>query len=344
MPKNTQSHALSIFLGMAVVILIGWMLVQLRFIFLPMVLGIFISFLLNPVVNYMTRFKVPRFLAVILTLFLAVCALTLVGTVVLQSLSSFQDQFPKYEDQIRQMIAQAKQLSRLDYGPINRDRVLAELGKLSLSSFVGSTMASFLSFLTYFVFTLVFAVFFMAGSHRLPDKIRRAFPPERAQGINWALESISQQFQRYILAKTLTSFITGGMMIIVCLLFGVDFPITWGFFTFLLNYIPTVGVLIASIPPPVIALIQHGTWVTPIWIIAVLIAVMMTLGNVIEPKILGESVNLSPLVTLFAIILWGWLWGPVGMLLSVPITAMIKFTCDHVEELRPIGVLMGSET
>ena len=133
-------------------------------------------------------------------------------------------------------------------------------------------------------------------------------------------------------------------MVVVCLIFGIDFAVTWGFFTALLNFIPTIGVFAACIPPPLMVLIQDGSWGTVFWVVLCLFAVMMTLGNIVEPIILGDSVNLSPLVALLAIIFWGWLWGPAGMLVSIPITALIKFTCDHVAGLKPVGVLMGGET
>ena len=334
-------RALTIFLGLAITILMGWLLMTLRFVFLPLVLAVFVAFLLNPLVNWLTRHKVPLFIASSLAIVLMILVLYLTGTMVLKSLVAFQNEFPKYEIQFQSMVARAEQLANLDIGPLTNARLRQELARLSLSSVVGSILNSFFSFMTYLVFTFVFVIYFLTGSPRLPEKIKRSFSPERADTINQAVNSIGQQVQRYIWAKTLTSIITGAMMIIVCLIFGVDFPITWGFFTFLLNWIPTLGVFIASIPPPLLVLISTGSWVTALWVVVILTAVFMTLGNYIEPIILGESVNLSPLMALFALIVWGWLWGPAGMIVAVPITAMIKFTCDNVEGLRPLGVLMG---
>ena len=334
-------RSLTIFLGLAITILMGWLLMTLRFVFLPLVLAVFITFLLTPLVNWLTRRKIPLFIASAVTIILAVMVLYLTGTMVLKSLVAFQSEFPKYELQIQGMVGRAEQLADLNIGPLTNERLREELSRLSLSSVVGSILNSFFSFLTYLVFTFVFVIYFLTGSPRLPEKIKRSFSPQRAETINQAVNSIGRQVQRYIWAKTLTSIITGGLMIIICLIFKVDFPITWGFFTFLLNWIPTLGVFIASIPPPILVLISTGSWVTALWVVVILSAVFLTLGNYIEPIILGESVNLSPLMALFALIFWGWLWGPAGMIVAVPVTAMVKFTCDNVEELRPLGVLMG---
>ena len=339
-----MQRAQTIFLGLAVTVIICWLLTVLKFVFLPLVLALFFSFLLNPLVNWMTKYKIPRVLAVSFAIILALAVLFLVGNTVLNSLVAFSDEFPKYENQIREMVQKAERISRLNIGPITQERIMDELNRLSLSSLVGSTLNSFFSFLLYLLFTLVFVIYFLLGMAKLPDKIRRAFPPEQAKTITKAVQNITIQVQQYILAKTVTSVITGGMMLLVCLVFRVDFPITWAFFTFLANFIPTIGVFVASIPPPLVALIKFGSWSMALWVAVALIVIMMTLGNIIEPRILGDSVNLSPMVALFALIFWGWLWGPAGMLVAVPVTAMLKFTCDHIDGLRPIGVLMGGES
>jgi predicted PurR-regulated permease PerM len=336
-------RALTIFLGLSLAIIGCWLLKLLKIVFLPLVIALLFTFLLGPAVEWLTRRRIPLVLAVLAVLTLSLALVFASGFMVLQSLASFTDEFPKYEEGIRVMVERAKALSRLEAGPINRDRITAELSRLSLSEVVGSTLNSFFNFLTYIMFTLVFLIYFLLGMPKLPAKIQKAFPPDQARIINEAVQSITLQVQRYILAKTFTGFVTGLLMMLTCVAFGVDFPITWGFFTFLLNFIPTLGAMVASIPPPLVALVKFG-WVDALWMLMILTALMVVLGNLLEPRVLGESVNLSPLVTLFALIFWAWLWGPAGMIVAVPVTAMIKFTCDHVPDLRPIGVLMGGRT
>ncbi len=95
--------------------------------------------------------------------------------------------------------------------------------------------------------------------------------------------------------------------------------------------------------PTLVAVIQFADWIMPLWVLITLAVVLTVMGNFIEPRILGESVNLSPLAALFALIFWGWMWGAAGMVIAVPLTAMIKFTLDHIDGLRPLGVMMGGE-
>ena len=336
-------RALTIFLGLSITILVCWLLTLLKIVFLPMVIALLITFLLNPGVTFLTKRKVPLVLAVAVILVLALAVLFVAGSIVLNSLIAFSEDFPKYEEGIRAMVEQAKALANLNLGPIDRERIIAELSRISLSSMVGSTLNSFFSFLTYLLFTIVFLLYFMLGMPKMTNKIRRAFSPDQATVINRAVNNITLQVQRYIWAKTVTSVITGLLMVVTCLAFSIDFPVTWGFFTFLANFVPTIGVMFASIPPPLVALVKFS-WVHAIWVVITLTAIMLALGNIVEPRILGDSVNLSPLVALFALIFWGWLWGPAGMVVAVPVTALIKFTCDHIPDLRPIGVLMGGKT
>ena len=332
-----------IFLFLSSVIIVCWLLRLLQVVFIPLVMAIFISILLSPLVARLTRLRLPHVLAVTLAIFVAVAVTYLGAMFIFKNLASFQGEFPRYETRIKNMISKAKALSKLEVGPINQETVRAEINRLSLSGIVGGVLNSALSFFTYLLFTIIFALYFLLGSRSFPHKVRRAFPPDRAEAVIQSLRDITHQVQRYILLKTLTSILTGGCMLVLCLAFGIDFAVTWSFFAILLNFIPTIGMFIAGLAPPVMALIQYGSWSMVFWIVVISLVIFMTLGNFLEPKVLGESVNLSPLVALLSLLFWGWLWGPAGMFVAIPVTALIKSTCDHVEGLRPIGVLMGRE-
>jgi predicted PurR-regulated permease PerM len=126
-------------------------------------------------------------------------------------------------------------------------------------------------------------------------------------------------------------------------LIGVDFAVTWGALAFFLNFIPTVGSIAASFPPIILALVQYypTLWPCVITLISIL-TIQLGMGNGIAPKVLGDQLNLSPVVILLSLLFWGWLWGVVGALLSVPITAALKIVCENIEPLQPISVMMGS--
>ena len=146
--------------------------------------------------------------------------------------------------------------------------------------------------------------------------------------------------RRYLLTKTLFNLTTGALVTALLAAFGVDFPLLWGLLTFLAHYIPSVGAVISVGLPTIFLFLQFSPGMA--LLIALLNAALQFLmGNAVEPRIMGSSLDLSPLLVLISLLFWGWLWGPWGMVLSVPITSTIKIICENVEPLRPIAVLMS---
>ena len=138
------------------------------------------------------------------------------------------------------------------------------------------------------------------------------------------------------------SLANGLMVWIVLLFFGVDFAALFGLLAFFLNFIPNIGSVIASVLRVGFAFFQFGNFWTPFWILVVTDGLDMILGNILEPRIMGKGLGLSPLLVFFSLLFWGWLWGIPGMILSVPLTAVVKIVCQNVPALRPVAVLMGA--
>jgi predicted PurR-regulated permease PerM len=149
------------------------------------------------------------------------------------------------------------------------------------------------------------------------------------------------QVRQYLLTKTLISLGTGALTTVILWIFGVDFALFWGFLAFLFNFIPNVGSLMAVVFPVLLAFLQFDTLVQPFLVLALLVGTQSTMGNIIEPKVMAFSLNLSPLVVLVALIFWGWLWGVVGMIIAVPMTAIIKIVFENIEDLQPLARLLG---
>ena len=124
-------------------------------------------------------------------------------------------------------------------------------------------------------------------------------------------------------------------------LIGLDFPILWGLLAFLFNYVPSLGSIIAAVPPIILAFIQLGSG-RALGVVAVFVAINLLVGNLVEPSLMGRRLGLSSLVVFLSLVFWGWVWGPVGMILSVPLTMIIKIMLENTQDLRWIGVMLGS--
>ncbi len=183
----------------------------------------------------------------------------------------------------------------------------------------------------------------LLGKPYFQSKIERAFPDSQGETVNRVTVSIASQISRYLYIKLMLSLLTGALVWGVLRVMGVDFPITWAVLAFLLNFIPTVGSIVATVPPVLLALVQFypNLWMAGA-VLLVLALIQQVIGNFVEPKLMGENLNLSPVVILLSLVFWGWLWGITGALLSVPIAAAIKIVCENIEMLQPISVLMGS--
>jgi predicted PurR-regulated permease PerM len=143
------------------------------------------------------------------------------------------------------------------------------------------------------------------------------------------------------LTKTLTSLADAILVTVVLWIIGVDFALLWGFVTFVLNFIPNIGSIIATILPFVASLLQFNTLAVPLLVLFLLGSIQMLMGNVVEPRWMASSLNLSALLVLFSLIFWGWLWGGLGMILAVPLTSTLKIIFENVNALKPIAILMS---
>lgn len=191
---------------------------------------------------------------------------------------------------------------------------------------------------TFFIFIVMVFILMEA-----PDLGRRLARIDRANGPNLRhLARASLDIQRYLGIKSAVSLATGILAFLFTWLLGLQFPMLWGLIAFLLNFIPAIGSIIASIPPALFALIQFGWWQMSFVLIGYFV-INMLLGNFIEPMLLGNRFGISTLVVILSVVFWGWLWGPVGMFLAVPLTMMIKVMLDTTEEFRWLSVAMSKD-
>jgi predicted PurR-regulated permease PerM len=189
---------------------------------------------------------------------------------------------------------------------------------------------------------LFFLIFFLIEGAFLKEKIDLAFP-DRAATVGRIAHDIIHQVSRYLSLKFLTSLVTAVAVLIGLKIVGLQFAIVWAFIQFALNFIPTLGSIAAGVLTTVFALLQF--WPTPGPVVAValiMLGINMFIGNVLEPKIMGDGLGLSPLAIFLSLAVWGYLWGFTGMVIAVPMTVIVKIVCDNIQLLEPIAILLDS--
>jgi predicted PurR-regulated permease PerM len=316
----------------------------------PFVLAVFLTFLLNPFITFFEKRRIPPIISILLALVISVVFILLIAQVTYDSISAFSENFSKYENRLNEL--GEKLVSLLGISPdvlsgklkLTDDPRAAQLLKgLSISSLLSSVLKSVNNVISQLVLVFLFLLFLLLGRNQFLQKVNRAFPPAVSEKATAMFRNINEQVQKYLVMKTLISLLTAGLVMIILFLFGVDFVLVWGLLTFLFNFIPNIGSFIASLLPLGLAFIQFDNYFKILWLVILLFGVQFICGNLLEPKFMGKSINLSPVVILFALIFWGYLWGIMGMFLSVPIMAIIKIIFENIDSLRPVGILMSGE-
>jgi len=339
--KPMENNKILVFSGGIVAIfLVGVILRLAKPVLFPFFLAIFFYFVLAPVLDGLTRLKIPKAVAVIVILLFTFLALYLMGMLFYSSGETFAAEFPKYGQKLSGMLESLQaslKLPKAKWEPLAwvESLDISKVGPLFLSS-----LGTILSFLSNLFLILIFLVFMLAGRGKLNIKVKKSFHPERASQVNRIIENIDHQVQKYLALKTVICIISGIFATLILVAFGVKFAVVFGFLTFLLNYIPNIGPLIAKIFPFIFALLQFEKFWPAFWVLIVLFAVDAVL-TVLEPRLMGQRLGLSPLAILFALFFWGWLWGIPGMILAVPIMVILKIVCGNFPSLKFAEVLMS---
>ena len=335
-PQRISATSLS--LGILALIAVGAVLKAAQGVVIPLLIAWLLSYLLAPAVTFLVRrLRFPAPLAVAGVVLLLLLASWGAGLVIHQRLLAFAKAFPAYQDKITALYAHYG--SELNVPtPVLKDLDLtAQIGPLVLR-----TSRFFIAFITNAILVMIFLVFMLLAKPFANDKLRAALP-DRADTLIAITNTISRQIGAYLGALFVISLVTGLVVWGALAWIGVEFAFTWGLLAFVLNFVPTLGSIVASIPPVLMALAQFAPSFWPaVGVAAALFVIQQTLGNFIAPKVYGDRLNLSPVVILLFLVFWGWLWGITGALLAVPLAAAIQIALAHIPALAPLAVLMGS--
>jgi predicted PurR-regulated permease PerM len=356
MNKTTEENSSSInyskltsyLLGFISFVIFVYILIAFKRILVPVTLAIFLTFLFHPLIEYLQKFKFPKWLSLILILFFISGIYYLIGLLVVANFGTFTEKLQTYSENLAVFLQQilspfnltVKEVAQMFNIKTEQLDVSSLFQNLFKAGIIQNLFSSFSSMLGDFFILLIFWIFMIMGKKQFEERLKSAFN-NRRHIIESSMNSINSQLQSYIIIKTITSLTISIIVTIILLLFGIDFAIFWGLLTFILNFIPNIGSIVATLFPIVISLLDYGIGVKTISLAALLIINQNIIGNFIEPHFMGKQMDLSPVFVLFSLIFWGWIWGIAGMFLSVPIAAAMKIFCSNIEPLKPISIIMG---
>lgn len=350
-------------------------------IIVPFLMSVFLAIISTPALFFLKKKGVSTVFAILIVSLIILLIGVLVATVLTTSIADFTQDLPDYATRLENTIRdyesrwnawiekhQPELLTKVEEElegvsdktdlespptpPVKPDETPeAKEPKFSLSSVVdaqaainligdmltqlGSVIANgFLIYLT--------TVFILLEASILPNKIKTSLK-NRSETFE-DLSTIADDVKRYLAIKTLISLATGVLVMVWLTFLHVKYPIVWGLIAFLLNFVPSIGSFIAAIPPTLLALVQPGLGIgAALWTAAGFLVINVVIGNIIEPRLMGQRFGLSTLVVFLSLIFWGWVLGPMGMLLSVPLTMTVKIVLQSHEDTRTMAILLGSQ-
>ncbi len=325
------------FVNAAALVVLAYGLWWAERIVLLLLLATFLAVLVAPVVTWLGRLKMPRVAAVLLVV--AALGLVLLGfaAMVGGSVNEFVRAVPRYQERIDRLGEDT--LSRLEGWGLDAEtlRDLEFVSPGAVIDFIGASLKGIGAVVSQLLLVLLVLVFMLLEAGGLPVKLAAAWG---GGGRPDQLAVVTRNIRRYLGVKTAVSLGTGLCAGLLTWMVGLDFALVWGLVAFLLNYIPTIGSIIAAAPPALLALLSHGPG-TAIGIAVGYFAINTVFGNVIEPHLQGRALGLSTLAVILSLLVWGWLWGTVGALLAVPLTMVIKLACEQSPSTRWLSILLG---
>ncbi len=305
----------------------------------PVLVALFLSLLSLPPMRRLERLGVPSIVAIFVVVTVATLLVLSISAVVGRSVARFQSELPTYQTRLDAMFSGA--MAWLEGRGVRVDvaKLVSSLDSASIMRLVGDTASGLLAALSNVLLVVITMVFMLVEAQGVSRKLRAAMgdPDADLSSFTRATETV----QKYLAIKAAVSLATGALIAILCLIVGVDFPFLWGLIAFLFNFVPNIGSIIAAIPTVLLALIQLGPFEALLVAIG-FVVINMVIGNGIEPRLMGRRLGLSTLVVFLSMLFWGWIWGPMGMLLSVPLTVILRILLEHSDDFRWLSVLLGS--
>ncbi len=300
----------------------------------------FLALLGTPPVLWLKEKRVPSVFAVIIVMAVMIIILILIGAQIGSSISNFSDELPALQTRVREQVLELSVVLRSKGYPGTQKILLDYVNTEALMKFTAGLLAGLSSVISDLVLIILTVTFILLEASSFPVKLRAILGnPEQ---VFPRFTKFVVDIKKYMFIKTIINLIAGILVTVWMYILGVQFPILWGFLTFLLHYIPNIGAVIAAIPAALLAYVQIGTQ-SALLVIAGNIFIGFIIGNVVEPRLMGRKLGLSTLVVFVSLIFWGSLLGLIGAILCIPLTMTIKFAFESNETTKWIAVLLGPE-
>ena len=324
----------------AALVVIFWGTYQAQSVIVVMLVALFLAIIGAPPVLWLRERHIPSALAVIMVLAVMISIVLMTGGIVGTSLAGFSDGLPRYQKKITDEVEALRLFLAAKGIGMNDSTLLSYLNPGAVMSLTAGLLSGLTSTLSSFFLVLLTVTFILMEVSSFPGKLREIMNDPAADFSHYT--KFFRDINRYMLVKTGIGALTGVSVGLWLSILGIDFPVLWGFLTFLLNYVPSLGIIVAAIPAVLLALVQFGS-AKAFLTAAGFIIVNFIIGTVIEPRLVGKTAGLSTLVVFLSLVFWGNLLGLIGMVLCIPFTMTMKFFFEQHDQTRWLAVLLGPE-
>ena len=339
--EQSQQNKTSAIIILAAVIVVIYGMQMMSVLLVPFLIAAFLALITVRPMLWMQQHRVPSILAALIIVTTLMLILAIVGMILGSSIADFTAALPSYQARLDNIVAGIfewiKRIFELDESTESITDMIDPGFAMGLVARLLNSLREVLTNTFLIVFTMIFI---LLEASTVETKFEAAFG-RRADSIESAREFM-QNLGRYLGIKTLVSMATGLCAGLLTWSIGLDFPLLWAMIAFLLNYVPTIGSIIAAVPAILLALVQIGPGAAGATALG-FIGINVVFGNFLEPRLMGFGVGISPLVVFVGLIAWGFIFGPVGMLLSVPLTMTLKMALESDDRTRWVAILLGSE-
>lgn len=337
MKLDRITNSILLFIGCVVVLYFG------KTIFLPFAISVLIFFIIQEIkmvvgkIRY-KQYSIPSKFRSVIAFCVIILFLIMMTNLLYSNILSISNVLPTYKLNINKFALQFSKYDFINFSMLSNNILNENL----ISNILKTLVESISSILSNSLLIFLYLIFLMLEDAIFENKIKLIYSENNKYNhVRFILDNIGTSMSRYITLKTITSLITGILSFIVLKILNIDFAFFWAFLIFVLNFIPTIGSLVATVFPALIALVQFGTLINPAIVLITIGFIQFIVGNIFEPKLMGNSLNISPLVVLIMLAFWGLIWGITGMILSVPITIMIIIACSQFESTKWIAIILS---